>query len=75
MVTEFAVDMANIYGEKSTISRVRVHEYLGMELDFGTCPGTLIISMIKYLQKIIDEFPEVIRGTKSCPAGDHIFKI
>ena len=49
MVTEFAVDMANIYGAKSTISRVRVHEYLGMELDFGTCPGTLIISMIKYL--------------------------
>ena len=31
--------------------------------------------MIKYLQKIIDEFPEVLRGTKACPAGDNIFKI
>ena len=75
MVTAFAVDMANIYGAKTAISRGRVHEYLGMELNFGTFPGTLITSMIKYLQKIIDEFPEVIRGTKSCPAGDHIFKI
>ena len=26
-----------------------------MEIDFETCPGTLIVSMIKYLQKIIQE--------------------
>ena len=67
--------MANIYGEKTTISRGRVHDYLGMELDFGTCSGTLIISMIKYQQKILDIFPEVLRGTKACPTGDHVFKI
>ena len=73
MVTAFAVDMANIYGVKTTISRGRLHNYLGMELDFGMCPGTLIIYMIKYLQKIIDEFPEVLRGTKDCPASDNIF--
>ena len=72
MVTAFAVDMANIYGEKTTISRGRVHGYLLMELDLGMCPGTLIIYMIKYLQKIIDNFPEVLRGTKACPAGDNI---
>ena len=52
-----------------------MHDYIGMELDFGTYPGTLIISMIKYLQKIIDEFPEVLRGTKACPAGDNLIKI
>ena len=75
MVTVFAVDMAKIYREKTTISRSRIQDYLGMELDFGTCPGTLIISMIKYLQKIIDEFPDVLRGTKDCPASDNIFKI
>ena len=32
VVTAFAVEMANIYGEKTTISRGRVHDYLGMEL-------------------------------------------
>ena len=75
MVTAFAVDMANIYGEKTTISIGRVHGYLLMELDLEMCPGTLIIYMIKYLQKIIDNFPEVLRGTKACPAGDNIFNI
>ena len=67
--------MANIYKAKNNISRVRVHYYLRMEIYFGTCPGTLIISMIKYLQKLIDEFPEVLRGTQACPAGDNLFKI
>ena len=46
-----------------------------MELEFETCPGTMIFLMIKYLQKIIQEFPEVLRGTTACPATDNIFKI
>ena len=46
-----------------------------MEPEFGTRPGTLIIPIIKNLQKIIDKFPDVLRGTKACPAGDNIFKI
>ena len=75
MVTAFTVNMANIYGSNTTISRGRLHEYLGMELDFRTCPGTPIISMIKYLQKIVDKFPEILRGTKACPTGDNLFKI
>ena len=35
----------------------------------------MIISMIRYLQKVIDEFPEVLRGTKACPAGNNLFKV
>ena len=75
MVTAFTVKMANIYGANTTISMGRVHDYLGMEIDFGTFPGTLIISMIKYLKKIIDEFPEFLRGTKTCPTSDNLFNI
>ena len=41
------------------ISRGKVHNYLGMDLDLGTSPGTRIMSMMNYLQKINDEFPEV----------------
>jgi hypothetical protein len=37
-----------------------VYDYPEIDLDFGTCPGILIISMIKYLQKILDEFPEIL---------------
>ena len=74
MINAVAVKMVNIYGAKTTISRVGVHEYLGMELDFVTCPDTLIISIIRYLQKIIDEFPEVLSVTKACPAGDYLIQ-
>ena len=30
MVTAFSVEMANIYRAKTTISRGRLHDYLGM---------------------------------------------
>ena len=46
-----------------------------MQLDFGTCPGSMIISMINYLQKILDKWTEVLGGTKACPATDNLFKV
>ena len=74
-VSEFTMAIAKKFGQKTAISRGKVHDYLGMDLDFGTCPGTMILSMIRYLQKVIDKFPEVLRGTKACPAGDNLFKV
>ena len=44
-------------------------------MDFGTDPGTMIVSMIKYLQKIMEEFPETLSGTKASPARDNLFEI
>ena len=64
-MSAFAIQIAKTYGPKNTISRGEVHDYLGMQLDFGTCPGSMIILMIKYLQKILDEWPEVLGGTKA----------
>ena len=75
VVTAFAVAMGKKFGNGTTIKRVKVFDYLGMELDFETCPGTMIVSMIKYLQKIIQEFPEILRGTTACPATDNLFRI
>ena len=49
VVSAFAIKIAETYVPKTTISRGKVHDYLGMQLDFGTCPGSIIISMIKYL--------------------------
>ena len=57
------------------MSRGKVHDYLVMQLNFGTCLGSMIISMIKYLQKILDKWPEVLGGTKACPATDNFFKV
>ena len=35
----------------------------------------MIVSMIKYLQKVIEEFPGILASTKASPAGDHLFKV
>ena len=74
-VTALAIKLSKLYGSKTTIYRGKVHEYLGMDIDWASVPGTMIVSMIKYLSKVIDEFPEIIKGTRSSPAGDHLFTV
>ena len=56
VVTEVCDAISNKYKGKCKIHRGGVHDYLGMDLDFESEPGVLIISMIKYLQKIIEEW-------------------
>ena len=31
--------------------------------------------MIKYLQKVLDKFPEELRGTSVAPVADHMFQV
>ena len=35
----------------------------------------MTVSMIKYLQKVIDKFTETLRGTKASPARETLFEI
>ena len=69
------LNLAKRYGPKTMISCGKVHDCLGMEMDFGTDPGTMIVSMIKYLQKVTEEYPETLRRTKASPARDNLFEI
>ena len=75
VVTAFAIAMGKEFGNGTTIKRGKVFDYLGMELDFDIYPRTMIVSMIKYLQKIIQECPEILRGTTACPATANLFKM
>ena len=77
MVTAFAVEMAREFDNGTTISRGGVFDYLGVELNSVVCPGTMIVSMVKYRQKIIEAFPEVLRRTKAYPATatDNLSKV
>ena len=52
-VTALAMKLGELYESNTTICRGKVHEYLGMDIDWGNEPGTMILSMIKYLQKVI----------------------
>ena len=72
-VTKFILSLGKIYGPKMTVSRGKVHDYLGMDLDYST-PKAAKISMIKYLNKVFIDFPEEIKSTHETPAADHLFK-
>jgi hypothetical protein len=60
-----------------TVSRGRVHKYLGMTLDYTVC-GQVNILMFNYIDKIIDAFDKVELkgdGTKSSAAPNDLFKV
>ena len=37
--------------------------------------GSLEVSILKYLDSIIDELPELITGKAATPAADHMFSV
>ena len=60
-----------------TVSRGKVHTYLGMTLDFTT-PGQCKISMFDYVEEILDEFDKAEpkgAGTKISAAPADLYKI
>ena len=74
-VNALVEEPAEIYGPNTTVSRGKVHEYLWMDIYWSSVPGTMIVSMTKYLHKIIEELTESLRGTKASPAGDHMLTV
>ena len=56
------------------IDRGKVHEYLGMDMDWIQ-DKTMIVYMIKYIQKVINNFPEVIKSTADTPASEHLLQV
>eukprot|EP00957_Ditylum_brightwellii_P171293 13039681-Ditylum_brightwellii.AAC.1 len=65
--------MGEKYGKLRTTRR-KIHDYLGMVLNFSK-KGEVRISMIDYIKETIEDFPEAIEGTVATPAADHLFKV
>ena len=57
-----------------TIHHGKVHEYLGMDLNFSSAK-VLKIGMIKYMKKICNKFPEEIKSAAATPAVEHLFDV
>ena len=72
-LTGFGAWLKDKYGDCKE-HRGKIHDYLGMELDY-TQPGKVMIRMVPYIQETIDEFPEEIIGTKTTPAAEYLFRI
>ena len=50
-IIKFAHYLSIQYGKKTTVKRGKVHEYLGMDLDYSR-KGAVKVGMIKYLQNV-----------------------
>ena len=58
-----------------TVHRGKVHEYLGVDLDFSSAK-VLKIGMIKCIKKILEEFPEEIKSAAATtPAAKDLFDV
>ena len=58
---------------ETTVKRDKIHEYLGMTLDFSE-ESQFIVNMEEYINEILIGLPEDINGVATTPAADHLFK-
>ena len=62
---------------KMTVNRGKVHEYLGMTIDFSE-PGQAKITMLNYVDEILTDFAKAdpkATGTKSSAAPENLFVV
>ena len=64
------------FGKESPISinRGKVHDYLGMTLDFSVS-GKVMIKMFDYIENILADLPEDFNGLVETPAAEHLFTV
>ena len=75
-VGKFIKQMEEEYGTDAplSISRGKVHDYLGMNLDIHV-EGEVRIDMKHYIDMMLHDAPEDMEGVSSTPAAAHLFKI
>jgi hypothetical protein len=77
VVDQFIEDMECEFGKETPLlnqSRGKVHDYLGMTLDFSK-PGEVTITMINYLKGLLHDAPKEMRGSAATPAASHLFEV
>ena len=76
VVDKLLKDINGRFGKEApiSISRGKVHEYLGMTLDYAT-PGKVKIIMTDYVEKMLADLPADMRGEAATPAADHLFTV
>ena len=59
-----------------TVTRGKLHEYLGMTLDFKSIPGTCSITQYDFIKKMHINLPSEFKGQyRNMPAPENLFKI
>ena len=66
--------MSTIYGNKLKVKRRNINDFMVIYLDYSET-GVVKVSMIKYLQKVLDNFLEELRGTLHAPSLEHLLQL
>ena len=76
VVTALIEQLKCRYGKEAslTIKRGKLHDYLGMVLDYET-KGKVKIDMRVYLETIMSDLPEQYNDLTVTPTVEHLFKI
>lgn len=69
-------DLDKQYGKEAplVVTRGKIHEYLGMTLDYSI-PGTCRIGMYDYVDEMLDDLPDDMQGEAVTPAAHHLFSV
>jgi hypothetical protein len=75
VVTEIIELLKKVYAKTDPmkVNRTKIHEYLGMTIDFTT-DGEVKITMYDYIKKLINELPKDMIGNKPTAAAEHLFR-
>jgi hypothetical protein len=73
-VTKFGQWLNTTFGVTVAEHQGKVHDYLGMIMDYSE-KGKVLINMIEYVKNIIADFPEESVSIKTSPAQDHLFTV
>lgn len=75
-MTETIKLLSNEFGNHAplTISCGKIHNYLGMILDFSH-PGKVVINMETYIANILANLPDEMLGVAMSPAANHLFTV
>ena len=57
-----------------TVMRGKVHDYLGMKINFGI-PGKVQFIMEEYVKTLLEETPADMSGEACTPAANHLFEV
>jgi Reverse transcriptase (RNA-dependent DNA polymerase) len=76
IVDEFLNQMEQEFGKETPMnkSRGKIHDYLGMILDYSQ-PGVVKIDMTEYVKMVLHDIPVEMIGVATTPAANHLFDI
>ena len=77
IVDQFLHWVKETYGKIGDIKTTcgKIHEYLGMKLDYSV-KGQVIIDMVDYVESMINSFPsEYLSKTVTSPWNENLFKV